>query len=375
MQPYRERLAKLETLLEEENLDAILITRSPNVFYFTGYRGAGFLVLTRNNGFTLLVPPLEYLNALDSIKENDVDDKVEVVGYQPYGLPEDLVLAPKQKVLQKSLVDSIIETIGEKKRVGSDLTNLSLYNELAKKLKLVDIGKKIAHMRMIKDPWEIERMETAVAIAEEALQAAIDSLDYGVSEQEIAAIIEYSFRALGADDHSFPPIVAFGENTVYPHASPSKRRRLEPGMPVLIDLGAIYKGYCSDMTRTLVLDEGPEGFRDTAEAVLEAVEEAIDLAAPGVKTGELDAKAREVLRKHGLAYYFNHSLGHGVGIEVHEEPRVSYGSDTVLEPGIVITIEPGVYIPGKYGVRIEEMILVTKKGAKRLTRFPARLWL
>jgi len=290
-------------------------------------------------------------------------------------LPDDLLLAPGQKLLQKSLVESIIYLVGEDAKTGTDLNSLVLYQELSKKLQLVSIAKRIARMRMIKEPWELERIKVAVSIAEEALHAAIESLDYGVSEQEVAGVIEYTFRALGADDHSFPPIVAFGENTVYPHAVPSKRRRLRPGMPILIDLGAVYEGYCSDMTRTLVLDEGPEGFVEAAEAVLEAVNEAIDLAGPGVKAGELDARAREVLRRHGLGYYFNHSLGHGVGIEVHEEPRVSFRSDTVLEPGTVITIEPGVYVPGKYGIRIEEMIVITKRGAEQLTRYPARLWL
>ncbi|BEP18597.1 aminopeptidase P family protein [Pyrofollis japonicus] len=372
---YENRLEKLITIAEEENVSSILVSQPPNVFYFTGYRGAGMLLYSRNTGFVLLTPPLEYLNAMHSLEETGLLDKIEVIAYQPYGLPEDLLLAPSQKVLQKSLVDAIVHLIGEGSKTGTDLNSLALFQDLSKKLQLTSVTDRIVRLRMVKEQWELERIETAISIAEEALRAAIENLDYGVSEQEIAGIIEYTFRALGADDHSFPPIVAFGENTVYPHAMPSRRRRLEPGMPVLIDLGAIYKGYCSDMTRTLVLDEGPEGFREAAEAVLESVEEAIDTVAPGIKAGEVDARAREVLRKHGLAYYFNHSLGHGVGIEIHEPPRISFGSDVVLEPGMVITIEPGVYIPGKYGVRIEEMILVTKKGAKKLTQYPSRLWL
>ncbi len=372
---YEDRLRKLEAIAEKKGVDALALTQSPNVFYFTGYRGAGILLYSRGKGYTLLVPPLEYLNALQSVTRYDLDDYIEVVAYQPYGLPEDLFLAQKQRVLQRNLPGAIVEVLGGGTKTGTDINYLNLYSELVKKLDLVPIHKEIAEIRMIKEQWELERMEMAVAIAEQALQAAIDNLDYGVSEQDIAGIIEYTFRVQGADDHSFPPIVAFGENTVYPHATPSKSRRLQPGMPVLIDLGAIYQGYCSDMTRTLLLDEGPEGFKAAAEAVLEAVEEAIDLAAPGIKAGELDARAREVLRRHGLAHYFNHSLGHGVGIEVHEEPRVSYKSETLLQPGMVITIEPGIYIPGKYGIRIEEMIVITRRKARKITKYPSRLWL
>ncbi|ABM80317.1 M24 family metallopeptidase [Hyperthermus butylicus] len=372
---YRSRLRKLEGLAEEKNVCGALIVSASNVFYFTGFKG-GFLLYSRNVGFRLLVPALEYLRAYDTVRENALDDLVTVVAYKPYGLPGELKLDIEgEEIVEGKAIDAIAKFVGKGCILLTDADSKQFISELeAKELKLQDASKDIALMRALKEPWEIERMTEAARIAEAALNEALANLEPGVTELEIAAIIEREIRVRGAEDHSFPPIVAFGKNTVYPHAIPSARRRLEDGQPVLIDLGAVYKGYCSDMTRTVDFGGVGDEFTAALRTVIDAVEAAIDAIEPGKKIGEVDAAARRILEKHGYAKYFIHSLGHGVGIDVHEYPRVSSDNNDELKPGMVITIEPGVYIPGKFGVRVEEMVLVTERGPRLLTRFPRELW-
>ncbi len=368
---YERRIARLRSLAEEKGLDGVIVVDEPSVFYFTGYRGAGLLAVTRDSAY-LLVPVLEYLHALHFVEEEGAD--LEVVVYKPYGLPGRLVVEEAGVRVEEGrggdvaarLVGASCGLVGGSRQFWERLASICK--------QLSDLSRDVSVMRMRKEPWELERIEAATRIAEEALRAAISMLDYGVSEAEVAGEILRSILADGGEGPSFSPIVAFGENTVYPHAAPSTSRVLTRPTPVLIDLGAVYKGYCSDMTRTLFYNGSPAEFRHVAEAVYEAVSAALDAAKPGAKASEVDAAARGVLEKYGLAKYFIHSTGHGVGIEVHEAPRVTFSDGTVLEPGMVITIEPGVYIPGKLGVRIEELVVITSRGAGKITRFPAWLW-
>lgn len=374
---YEARLRRLEGLAEEHGLDAVMVTGESNVFYFTGYTGAGYLLWSRQGGFRLLVPVLEYLRALDELRDEGLGG-LEVVVYKPYGLPDRLVAEEAgARVAEGSLEEVVAGLAGNPSKCGFVGSGLTLYRRLGKACggqEPVDLTDRVAEMRMVKEPWEIERIARAAEIADRAMQAALDALDDNVSEAEVAGVIEYTIRDAGGEGPSFPPIVAFGLNTVYPHASPSRSRVLNKPMPVLVDLGARYGGYCSDMTRTTFFNGSPAEFRHAAEAVYEAVNAALDKAAPGVTAGELDAEARRVLRQYGLSKYFIHSLGHGVGIDIHEAPRVTHGDKTELKPGMVITIEPGVYIPGRLGVRIEELVVITSRGARKLSRFPAWLW-
>ncbi|KSW11339.1 hypothetical protein CF15_00250 [Pyrodictium occultum] len=370
-------LKKLASLVEEKGGCGAVVSSEANVFYFTGFRGPGHLVYDRDSGsYTLLVPALEYLRAKHALEEEGLLGRIELAAFAPYGLPGGLELDSQgdYKLVYGRLGDIIVSMLPKGCRLLVDTDSLALYKRLASTYNVEEAGDVIADMRAVKEPWEIERMEEAAAIAEAALNTALYSIDAGVSEADIAAMIEYEMRRRGASDHSFPPIVAFGENTVYPHAEPSPRRVMgyEP-QPVLIDLGAVYKGYCSDMTRT-AMEGAREEFRRVAEAVHEATYTAIDAIEPGVTSHEVYEAARRVLASHGLDKYFIHSLGHGVGIEIHEKPRVSYKSETKLREGMVVTVEPGVYIPGKFGVRIEEMVLVTQRGARLLTRYPSVLW-
>ncbi len=369
---YLRRISRLAEFAEERGLCRVAVVDESSVFYLTGYRGAGALVVSPDGSATLYVPVLEYLNALDQLRESGLYGDVDVKAYTPYGLPRELVVSESVEVVEKPLE----KIIGE----GCEACGLAgggrrLWEGLSGACNRVeDVSEYVYQMRMRKEPWEIERMRVAAEIAEAALQAAMEELREGVSEAEVAGRIYYEMRRRGADDYSFPPIVAFGLNTIYPHAIPSHRRRLRGPTPVLIDLGAKYMGYSSDMTRTFYFAGSPPEFRHIAEGVLDALYEAIDAVHSGVRASEVDAKARGVLAKYGLDKYFIHSLGHGIGIDVHEPPRVTFNSDTTLEDGMVVTIEPGVYIPGRMGVRIEEMVLVTKRKAITLTKFPAKLW-
>jgi Xaa-Pro dipeptidase len=373
---FRGRIEKLSKLLEEKNACTAIVNSPGNVFYFTGFRG-GVLVLSKAAGnATLLVPALEYLRAKETIESEGLD--IDVITYKPYGLPDDLQLDihGRAKIVKGSLEEALKQLIPKEcKRLLYDKLDSSFYTKLAKDYELIDAGRDLALLRAVKEACEIERIEEAARIAEQALNKALSSLEPGVTEAEIAGIIESEMRSLGAEDHAFPTIVAFGLNTVYPHAQPSPRRRLEDGQPVLIDLGALYKGYCSDMTRTIDYGGVGDEFTSALKAVIDAVEAAIDIIKPGVRIGDIDSAARKVLERNGLAKYFIHSLGHGVGVEVHEYPRVSMDNNDKLLEGMVITVEPGVYIPGKFGIRVEELVLVTSKGARLLTRFPRELWL
>lgn len=370
MNPYTQRLDKLRRIVEEENACGLFIQKPANMYYALGYSGAGALLVTKD-GSVLLVPPLEYLRARDTLVENNVE--AELIVFQPYKLPRGLDLGGKPKVIDKPLVEAVSNLVEENCTLLHDGLNTASYDKLSRRFRLADVSQHITELRSVKEWWELERIEAATRIAEEALATGLNTLDDNVSEAEIAATIEYTMRRLGASQTAFPTIVAFGRNSIYPHAEPSLERRLRRDTVVLIDLGAVYKGYRSDMTRTTVFGVD-KSIAEVADVVMQAVDEAIDSIEPGKTCEEIDAVARQVLARHGLDKYFIHSLGHGVGIEVHEEPRVSPGSKKKLREGMVITVEPGVYIPGQFGVRIEELVVVTKKGARRITRFPSRLW-
>lgn len=225
--------------------------------------------------------------------------------------------------------------------------------------KLVMKKSPIIEQRLIKTSWEIEFLRTSQALNKRVYDMILSFLVPWVTEEAIAGRIQILQLELGATGPSFPPIVAFGENSAIPHHSPTERK-LQSADIVLIDMGLIWKGYCSDMTRMVYQDGMPDEARKIGELVTHVTHEIIQWAKPGMKVSELDKKARKMLGKYDK--YFTHSLGHWVGIDIHEAPHVFGKSREILEPGMIITIEPGVYIPGKYGARYEEMCLVDKNG-------------
>jgi Xaa-Pro aminopeptidase len=224
----------------------------------------------------------------------------------------------------------------------------------------------VAAQRMVKDAGEIERMAAAAALGVRLFEHILGFLRPGIPENAVAAELEYRARLWGAEAMSFPTIVASGERSAMPHGTASEAKLPRRGF-VTLDFGVILNGYCSDMTRTVHLGPATEREREAYDAVLAAQENAVATVAAGVKTGDVDEAARSVLREAKLAEYFTHSTGHGVGLEIHESPRIAMAQQALLTKGMVITIEPGVYIPGAFGLRIEDTVVVERRGCRVLT--------
>jgi Xaa-Pro aminopeptidase len=221
-------------------------------------------------------------------------------------------------------------------------------------------------LRMVKDERELALMSRAARLGCELFEGILPRIEGGVTEVALAAELEFRARKRGAEGMSFETIIASGARSALPHGRATEAQLPRKGF-VTLDFGVILNGYCSDMTRTVHVGRASGEERAAYEAVLEAQESAVAAAKPGATCGEVDEAARRVLRKARLGKYFTHSTGHGVGLEIHEQPRVAAGQEMQLEPGIVITIEPGVYLPGKFGIRIEDMVVVTKTGNRILT--------
>jgi len=230
----------------------------------------------------------------------------------------------------------------------------------------------VSALRMVKDADELLLMEQVALLGCNLFTAVLPHIQTGATESEIAADLEFFARSMGAEGMSFETIVASGKRSALPHGRATSAKLPRNGF-VTLDFGVILKGYCSDMTRTVHLGKPGREAQFAYDAVLEAQEAAVAAVRPGATCGEVDEAARAVLKKAGLAQYFTHSTGHGVGIEIHESPRVAAGQQQLLAPGMVITIEPGIYIEGKFGIRIEDMVAVTENGGKILTPAPKAL--
>ncbi len=225
---------------------------------------------------------------------------------------------------------------------------------------------------MIKDAHEVEVTRQAVRMAQEAWLAMRGELSPELTERQLAYGLEAKMRSLGAEGCSFSPIVAVGPAGALPHYEPSDTR-LGEGSTLLVDWGAKYQGYASDLTRTFYRDEPTPAFRRAYEVVLAAQQAAIEALGPGVRCRDVDSAARQVITEAGMGEAFKHSLGHGVGLYIHESPRMSASSTDTLEPGMIVTVEPGVYFEGDFGIRIEDDVLITERGREVLSNLPKGL--
>jgi Xaa-Pro aminopeptidase len=228
------------------------------------------------------------------------------------------------------------------------------------------MGSLVSTLRWVKDADEIRRMRSSAALGCRLFENIFDAMVPGATEADVALALESQARRAGASEMSFPTIVASGPRSAMPHGRASSARLPRRGF-VTLDFGVVLDGYCSDMTRTVHMGPASAQERDVYEAVLEAQESAMAAVRAGITAGDVDEAARSVLRRKKLDKWFTHSTGHGVGLEIHEGPRIAAKQTQTLEAGMIVTIEPGVYIPGKFGVRIEDMVLVTSKGAEVLT--------
>ena len=241
--------------------------------------------------------------------------------------------------------------------------------EVIRPATLKSLGRTVEGLRARKSAWEIEKIRAALSIAERAFEAVRGLMRPGVTELAVAVELELAMRLLGAEGPAFPTIVAGGPRAALPHARPTGRK-FRPGETIIIDWGARLDGYNSDLTRTLVLDRMTRRIRGMLDAVRAAQERALRRIRPGVGAREVDRGAREFLRSRRRGKYFVHGTGHGVGLEIHEGPSLSPRSDDTLRMGMVITVEPGVYVPGVGGVRLESMVVVSRSGCRILDKLP-----
>ena len=361
-------LSKVMKVIESNNLDCLLLVGSPNIKYLIRSNFEGSIALITKDGSKYLITPFLDLNrALNYVKGFEIYTWASK-GAEGYDVPSDRVLTGK-------LSDVLINIIKREgcRVVGIDMGYMEpgfkeLTERLGKEFTLKDVTKDILNARMIKESDEVSLMRKALEITEGAIKEVVNEIKDGMTELEVAGLLEYHMRKLGAEWFAFPTIVAYGINSSYPHAFATSQKVGKEG-PIVMDLGAVYSCYSSDITRTITLGNDPE-LRRLIEVVAEAMHAGIDRAGPGVKASEVDKVVREFLSRHGLKKYFIHSTGHGVGIEVHEPPRLSPTSDTELKPGMVVTVEPGIYIRSKYGIRVENMVLITKGGAEVLNKLP-----
>lgn len=341
------RLNKLQAFLAEQQLDAMLVSKPENRLYYSGFTGSsGLLVITGKQA--LLITDARYVEQAG--KQATHYDIIQ------HGTP-----------LEETLLRVIVKT--GSKRIGFESNHLTV-QQFEKLVQLSpDLewrGQTIDSLRQIKDEREIAVLRKAAALADAAFQHLLPLLKPGLAEKEIALELEYFMRRSGADKNAFDFIVASGTRSSLPHGVASEKL-LQRGELLTLDFGCVYENYCSDITRTVALGNVDSQLAHIYEIVRQAQQAALQTLRPGLKACEADKVARDIIVCHGYGQYFGHGLGHGVGLAIHEEPRLAPSGNTVLEPGMIVTVEPGVYLPGLGGVRIEDTVLITAGGCERLT--------
>lgn len=344
---------RLEAKLAESELDRLLVTDLTNVRYLTGFTGT--------NGACVCGPGVRYFLTDFRYTERAA---TEVEGWETVTITGDWL-------------KGIAERLEGRTGFEDDHMSVRLLGKLKEKLavgtEMVAAGGRVEELRRVKDDQELAKIAEASKLADEVSRWTLEQGLAGRRERDVARAVEARIRELGGDP-SFPAIVAAGPNGALPHAEPGERE-IGRGELVVFDMGAQIDGYCSDGTRTFATGEpGPEA-RAVYEVVREAQQAALDAIRAGVKGEDVDGAARKVIDDAGHGEHFGHALGHGVGLEVHEGPRLSQRSDDVLAPGEVVTVEPGIYLPGKLGVRIEDLVVVIEDGLRNLSALPKELQL
>jgi Xaa-Pro aminopeptidase len=348
---HSKRRREVAKELGRRKLDCLVVTHAPNWYYLTGFTGESGALVVSKGGCTLLTDGRFTVQAKEETR----------------GIKVELQQGPLYPVLGQLLKSQGL------RRVGFDPTQFTVtqLKEMRKasgmRGRVIESAGVVERLRMRKDAQELALMRKAALLAGEVLESALKMIRPGVRESEIAAEIEYQMRQRGASGPSFPTIVASGKRAALPHARPTAKR-LRKNELVVLDLGVILANYCSDMTRTVYVGRATRRIREWYEAVRAAEEAGVAATQAGVACGEVDRVARQVLKRSGLEQYFVHSTGHGVGLEIHEEPRVARGQPVRLEAGNVITIEPGVYVEGVGGIRIEDEVAVHAGSNEVLTR-------
>ncbi len=342
-----ERITRIRERLQAEGADVFLVSNPVNRRYLTGFTGSAGLVWISSTRQAILTD-FRYVEQV----------KAECPGW------ELIKIETYNETLQTLIEEEQTKTIAfEKDHVT--IEQLEGWQEQLS-ASFTGVSGWVQELRMVKTKDEIDNIRRAAKIADEAFAQLLPTIRSGVTEREVALELEFLMRKAGASGMSFNPIVASGPQSALPHARPGDRI-FSVGDFVVLDFGCIVNGYCSDMTRTIVIGEPEEQHLLIYDLVLEAQLESLKAVGPGKTGAEIDAIARNIISEMGYGEYFGHGLGHSLGLEIHEDPRLSKTGHTTLQPGMIVTIEPGVYLPGFGGVRIEDLVLVTEDGHEVLS--------
>jgi Xaa-Pro aminopeptidase len=343
----------LQAAFAEHTLDWLLVTHLPNIRYLCGFTGSAGILLISGHGATFFTDGRYRTQAREEVS----GARVVIARKAPLLTAAEFLAEARSRAAQRLGLEPHSVTLSQRDQLSSILGG---------KWKLVSAPPLIERARMVKDREEVRRIRAAIALGASLFQTARRKIRPGVKEVEVAAAMEYEARRAGAEGMSFSTIIAAGKRSAVVHGRASEARIPRRGF-VVCDFGVILAGYCSDRTRTVHVGRPARDARRMYQAVFESQQAAIAQVRSGVTAASVDAAARKVLRTYGLVQYFSHSTGHGLGLEIHEAPRLAAAQPQVLQPGMVMTIEPGVYIPGKQGVRIEDVVVVTATGCEVLT--------
>lgn len=348
-------LEQIRSHLQEISCDVFISTHRTHRRYLTKFTGSAGLVWTGLDS-KILVTDFRYTE-----QAGEQSPDWEIVLLQPT-LEETMARLIEEQQVRRIAFESEHITVEQ----------LTKWQEKFDAVEFVPTKNWVAQLRQVKTQEEIDKIAAAAKITVQALTALVPQIKPGVTEIELALELEYTMRRLGAEAVAFDPIVGSGPRGALPHAIPGDRK-IQAGDFIVIDMGCVYQGYCSDLTRTFVVGRPDPKQLEIYHIVLEAQLAALNALKPGLSGKEVDSVAREIIKNAGYDQHFGHSLGHGVGLEIHEEPRLSQFNEEPLAPGMVVTVEPGIYLPGWGGVRIEDLVVVTEEGCRILTELTKEL--
>ena len=357
MSRFEQRRDRLRQLIRKEGMDAILVTNFVNVTYLTGFTGDDSFLLMTGQGEVMITDWRYSIQLEEQCPGLDLDIRLPGVH-----IVDSVARVVKKAKLPELAVEAQSMTVSLHQQIRVELPRMAL----------VPTSGLVEQLRQIKDREEVDAIRCAVRNAERAFAVIRASLREDQTEKDIADELDHQVRLFGGRCCSFPPVVAVGPRSALPHATPTSQR-VGGGDFVLIDWGAVGGLYMSDLTRILVTGRISSKLRRVYHVVLKAQRRAITAIKPGVTLEKLDGVARRLIAGAGYEKNFRHGLGHGIGLEIHEAPRVAPGQDQLLEPGMVVTVEPGIYLPGWGGVRVEDDVLVTRTGHEVLSRVSKEL--
>ena len=354
----RSRLQSLQAELPKHKLDAILVGHLPNIRYLCGFSGSAGVLVVSDREAEFFTDGRYTVQAREEVKGARI--RIEK-GKSAFAAALDWLR--ERKRIKRLGIEAAYTTVADRELLGK---------RVGRGVRIVNAPSLIERMRMVKSEDEIGKIRAACELGSQLFDTLAEALKPGRTESQVAGQLELAARNAGADQMAFTTIIAGGKRSALPHGRASAAPIPDEGF-VVCDFGVILSGYCSDMTRTLHVGRPSAEARRVYEAVREAQQAALEAVRPEKTVGEVDAAARKLLHKRGLGKYFTHSTGHGLGLEIHEAPRVAAGQREILRPGMVITVEPGVYLAGKFGVRIEDTVVVTETGCDILTKCPKEL--